>query len=74
MKPDSWHRCPVCVGPIEDVSTVIELTAEHMVGRDLPPEAIPDGARYGFYVEPCGHEATILQLREVGIEVERFEH
>jgi hypothetical protein len=29
---------------------------------------------YAFYVEPCGHPATLLQLREAGVEVERFEH
>jgi len=73
-EPDGWRRCPVCASWIEDVATIMELTAEHLVGRDEPPEAIPDGARYAFYVEPCGHEATLLQLREAGIEVERFEH
>jgi hypothetical protein len=74
VEPDGGRRCPVCAGPIEDVITIMELRAEHLVGRDKPPEAIPDGASYGFYVEPCGHPATLLQLREAGIEIERFEH
>jgi hypothetical protein len=64
----------VCASTIEYVTTIMELTAEHLVGRNRAAEAIPDGARYAFYVHPCGHEATLLPLREAGIEIERFEH
>jgi hypothetical protein len=67
-------RCLVYAGPIEDVVTIMALTADQVVGRDRPPEAIPDGADYALYVEPCGLPATLLQLREAGVEVERFEH
>ncbi len=70
---DELRRCPVCAGPITSVTTVMELTAEQVRGRDQPPTAIPDGAGYAFYLEPCGHPATLLQLREAGIEAERFE-
>lgn len=71
---DDVHRCPVCARPVESVTTVMELTAEQALGRDRPPTAIPDGAGYAFSLEPCGHPATLLQLREAGIEAERFEH
>jgi len=71
--PDEVRRCPVCAGPIEGVTTIMELTAEQVLGRDGPPEAIPDGAGYAFYIAPCSHPATLLQLREAGIEAERFE-
>jgi hypothetical protein len=35
---------------------------------------MPDRARYAFYIEPCGREATLLQLHEAGIEIERCVH
>ena len=71
---DKLGKCPKCAGPIASVTTVMALTAEHVRGSDSPPTAIPDGAEYAFYVEPCGHPATLLQLRTAGIEAERFEH
>lgn len=72
--PDEVRGCPVCAGPIISMTTVMELTAEQVRGRDRPPTAIPDGAGSAFYLEPCGHPVTLLQLREAGIEAERFEH
>jgi hypothetical protein len=70
---DELPACPMCAGPITSVTTIIELTAEQVLGRDGPPTAIPHGAGFAFYIEPCGHPATLLQLREVGIEAEQFE-
>jgi hypothetical protein len=73
-RPDGWRRCPVCAGWIEAVDIIMVLTAEHVAGRDRMPDAIPDGAEYDFFIAPCGHQATLLQLREAGVEIERFEH
>lgn len=76
MSDDTYRRCTACGGRITGVGTVMAIPAAILIERyrDGPPTGIPDGADAAFYVQPCGHQMTLLQLRGAGIEVERFEH
>ncbi len=52
-------RCPVCAGPIKAVDTVMELTAEHIVGR-AGPAGVAELTQVGDVVVEgagvaCGH-------------------
>ncbi|MEV7264014.1 hypothetical protein AB0N38_10725 [Micromonospora aurantiaca] len=75
LEADPRRRCAVCGEPFRDVVTMLFLPRE-VVQRyqDGPPLAIPDGGNAKFMVRPCGHEMTLLQLREAGVEPERYEH
>ena len=73
-RPDQQRGCPQCGTPITSVTTFFAMTAEQVLARSGPPSGIPDGADPTYVVSPCGHEASLTQLREAGIEAERFEH
>lgn len=69
--------CPRCNEPITGVATMTTLSAATILARyqDAPPTAVPDDAlSVSRIVEPCGHEVSLVQLREAGIEIERYEH
>lgn len=72
---DPRQRCAVCGEPFEQVMTLMIVPREVVMRYpDGPPEGLPDGATAKFSVEPCGHAMTLLQLREAGVEVERYAH
>lgn len=65
------YRCPQCGDPINEYGRIMALTAEVALRYpDGPPDVIPDGVEATWHVEPCGHEVTLVQLREMGIEPE----
>lgn len=73
----TYRKCPVCGGTISAVGTVMALSAETVIARylDGPPKGVPDDALdVDRIADPCGHRLTLIQLREAGIEVERYEH
>jgi hypothetical protein len=69
-------RCATCGDQITGVGTIMAIPAAIVIERypDGPPTGIPDGAEAAYFVEPCDHWMTLLQLREAGLEVERYEH
>jgi hypothetical protein len=69
------YRCPECGDVIIEYGHIMALPAEVALQYpDGPPEVIPDGVEATWHVEPCGHEVSLVQLREMGIEPERSEH
>jgi hypothetical protein len=68
-------RCSTCSKPITGLIRLMTLSAAAALRfRDAPPEFIPDDAiDVTWTVEPCGHWMNLIQLREAGIEAERYE-
>ncbi|GIG93156.1 hypothetical protein [Plantactinospora endophytica] len=69
-------RCATCTAPIKGLIRLMTLSAATALRfRDAPPDFIPnDAIDVTWTVEPCGHWMNLLQLREAGIEAERYEH
>lgn len=68
-------RCSTCREPIKGLIRLMTLSAATALRfRNAPPEAIPhDAIDVTWTIEPCGHWMTLIQLREAGIEAERYE-
>lgn len=78
MEPNPQHgRCTTCGTTITAVGRMMTLTAKTVLERypTAPPRGIPDDALDVTWIaEPCYHEMTLIELREAGIEVDRYEH